>query len=153
MIVLTIVAVSHGLGRPLSLLYPSQIEVIGPTTFSVFIIAIWASSFARISILCLLLQIAQDRAWRWLLWFGIALQGTSLVACNISQLVQCRPIRSMWTSVPEKKCVPMEHIWIVAWVFSGEPFRLHLRCLAASRFLPSFCKVGFSQLPPRCPSR
>ncbi|KAK3349725.1 hypothetical protein B0T25DRAFT_519867 [Lasiosphaeria hispida] len=127
-IVLTIVAVSHGFGCPLPLLSPSQIEVIGATTFTVFIIALWASSFARISILCLLLQIAQEHVWRWVLWSGIALQGTSLAACIISQLVQCRPIRSMWASVPEKTCVPTEHIWIVAWVFSGIAIISDLLC-------------------------
>ncbi|KAK5651370.1 hypothetical protein OQA88_12527 [Cercophora sp. LCS_1] len=119
-IILTIVAVSHGFGYPLNLLAPDQIEVIGYSTFSAFTIAIWASTFARISILCLLLQIAQERGWRWTLWSAVALQGASLAACNISQLLQCRPIRSMWSNVPEKQCVPTEHIWIVAWVFSGE---------------------------------
>lgn len=123
---MTIVAVSYGFGHPPYLLSSDQIEVIGRSTFTVFVVAIWASSFARISILCLLLQIAQERVWKGILWSAIALQGASLAACNISQLIQCRPIRSMWSNVPDKECVPSEHIWIVAWVFSGESAYLQI---------------------------
>ncbi|KXX74009.1 hypothetical protein MMYC01_210663, partial [Madurella mycetomatis] len=93
-------------------------EVIGCTTFAVFVIALWASAFARISISCLLLQIAQDRVWRFVLRSTVAIQGASLAASDICQLVQCRPIRALWAPVPDKHCVPTEQILIVAWVFS-----------------------------------
>ncbi|GAB1319829.1 hypothetical protein MFIFM68171_10039 [Madurella fahalii] len=118
-IILSIVAVSWGFGRPPSQLSTTENEIIGCTTFIVFVIALWASAFARISISCLLLQITQDRVWRHLLWFSVAFQGVALAACDICQLAQCRPIRALWAPVPDKVCVPTDQILIVAWVFSG----------------------------------
>ncbi|KAK3386493.1 hypothetical protein B0H63DRAFT_430290 [Podospora didyma] len=118
-IVLAIVAVSRGYGRPRFLLPPDDREAIGRTTFAIFIMALWASAFARISISCLLLRIAIERYWKVVLWTNIVVQCLALGACDIIELVQCRPIRAMWSFVPGASCLPPDQVWVIVCFFGG----------------------------------
>jgi len=117
--VMTAVAVSRGFGRPAYLLSSNDIEVIGISTFIVFVIGFWASTFARISVACLLLQITQERIWRGVLWSTVVFNMGMLVATNIVELFQCRPIRAIWAPVPDAKCFSPETIWSFAYSFIG----------------------------------
>jgi hypothetical protein len=118
-IALTTVAVARGFGRPSSYLSADDIEIIGATTFTVFCVAFWASSFARISVAYLLLQITQQRMWRVVLWFSIGIQVVIAVASDIAELVQCRPIRSIWAHDAGGRCFPPDAIWMMAYTFVG----------------------------------
>lgn len=117
---LTGVAVAQGYGRPRYLLSPDDREAIGRTTFAVYIIALWASAFARISVSCLLLHITLERGWKVVLWVNIVIQCLALGACDIVQLVQCRPIRAMWAVVPDARCLPLDQVWATVCFFGGE---------------------------------
>ncbi|KAK0720973.1 hypothetical protein B0H67DRAFT_486037 [Lasiosphaeris hirsuta] len=121
-IALTIAAVANGFGRPAQYLNDKDKETIGITTFIVFIVALWASSFGRISVACLLLQFTTCRAWRAVLWATIVLQAALLISCDIVELVQCQPIRAIWAQVDGAECIPAEGIWNMSYVFIGEPF-------------------------------
>jgi hypothetical protein len=118
-IILTIVAVSIGYGRPRSLLSVDERETIGRTTFPIFIISLWASAFARISICCLLLNITQERVWKIVLWVNIGFQCLAFASLDILQLLQCRPIRANWMFVPDAQCLAASHTWIVVCFFGG----------------------------------
>jgi hypothetical protein len=119
-IALTVVAVARGFGRPVYFLTPDDQEVIGVSTYIVFIVALWASCFARISVACLLLKFTQSRAWRVVLWAAIAFQVALLVGCDVIELLQCRPIRAIWAVVPDAQCMETEHVWAMAYVFIGK---------------------------------
>ncbi|KAK0710821.1 hypothetical protein B0H67DRAFT_265765 [Lasiosphaeris hirsuta] len=110
-IALTIAAVANGFGRPAQHLSDKEKEIIGITTFIVFIVAFWASSFSRISVACLLLQFTPYKVWRALLWTTIVLQVVLLISCDIVELVQCRPIRAIWADVDDAECLPAESLW------------------------------------------
>ncbi|KAK4447386.1 hypothetical protein QBC34DRAFT_496246 [Podospora aff. communis PSN243] len=118
-IILTIVAVSMGYGRPRSLLSAEERDAIGRTTFPIFLIALWASAFARISICCLLLNITQERVWKIVLWANIGFQCLAFASLDILQLLQCRPIRANWMFDPDAQCLPAAHTWIVVCLFGG----------------------------------
>ncbi|KAK0716822.1 hypothetical protein B0T26DRAFT_707348 [Lasiosphaeria miniovina] len=118
-LVLTAVAVARGYGLPKKLLSPDNAETVGRTTFAVYMIALWAAAFARISVSCLLLNIAQERAWRIVLWGFIVIQALTLAAFDIIELVQCSPIRAMWAVVPNARCLNPDKVWIVVCFFAG----------------------------------
>jgi hypothetical protein len=109
--VLTAVAVSRGFGRPMYLLSANDTEVIGISTFIVFVIGYWASTFARVSVALLLISITQQKIWRGVLWSIIVFNMVLLVGVNIFELFQCRPIRAIWAEVPGAKCFPPETVW------------------------------------------
>ncbi|KAK0610832.1 hypothetical protein B0T14DRAFT_570765 [Immersiella caudata] len=118
-IILTAVAASRGYGRPRAFLSADEIDNIGRTTFPIFIIALWASAFARISICCLLLKITQERMWKIVLWINIVFQCLAFSSLDILQLLQCRPIRANWSFVPDAQCLPATETWIVVCLFGG----------------------------------
>ena len=118
---MTTVAVARGFGQPVSRLSEDDIETIGVTTFIVFVIAFLASCFGRISIVCLLLQFTQAKAWRAMLWTTIAFQLVLLLGSHAVVFVQCRPIRAMWADVPSKQCMSVEDQWATAYLVIGEP--------------------------------
>lgn len=116
---LTAVAVSRGYGSPRSLLSADDKEIIGRTTFSVFIISLWASAFARVSICCLLLRITTSKLWTVILWSNIVFQILTLTTSDIVSLLQCRPIQANWTFVPGGSCIPKQEIWIFVCLSGG----------------------------------
>jgi len=118
--VLTTVAVARGFGKPAKLLSHDDLEVIGVTTFIVFIVALWASCFARISVACLLLQLTQERAWRILLWALIGFQLAALISCDVVEMLQCRPIRAMWAKVDGAVCMTPDDVWVMAHTYIGQ---------------------------------
>ncbi|KAK0652537.1 hypothetical protein B0T16DRAFT_406357 [Cercophora newfieldiana] len=132
-ITLTIVAVASGFGRPTHLLSTEDIEVIGVSTFIVFIVGYWASTFARVSIALLLISIIQKKVWRGFLWSIIVFNILVLAAMNTAQLFQCRPLRAVWASVPDAKCMPPETIWNIGYISNS----LWMVCDAIFAILPS----------------
>lgn len=94
-------------------------EIIGRSTFVVYIVGFWASCFARISVACLLLQFTLAQAWRAALWAMITLQVLLMVGCNLVVLLQCRPIRATWAQVPGAKCLSSEDNWKMGYSFTG----------------------------------
>jgi len=118
-IALTAAAVGKGFGKPAAFLSPEANEVIGATTFSVFVIGLWASSFARVSMAYLLLQVTQSTAWRVALWVIIGFQLGSLGICNILELWQCRPIRANWAPVSAAQCMSQAQIWSIGYTWTG----------------------------------
>ncbi|KAK4450912.1 hypothetical protein QBC34DRAFT_484163 [Podospora aff. communis PSN243] len=86
------IAITHGFGK-----HTSDIPrgIPGIITVSNHILGCWitgalSSSFARISIACLLLSITPSRRWRILLWSTIALQALFMLSYVVVQLVQCK---------------------------------------------------------------
>ncbi|KAK3358817.1 hypothetical protein B0T25DRAFT_493950 [Lasiosphaeria hispida] len=115
-IALTIAAVANGFGRPAQYLSGEEKEIIGITTFIVFIVALWASSFGRISVACLLLQFTSCKVWRAVLWATVVLQVAMFISCEVIEFVQCRPIRAIWADVDGAECIPAERIWNMSYV-------------------------------------
>jgi len=103
--VLTAVAVSRGFGRPVSAISAANIDakLVGISTFIASIFGPWASTFARLSIAHLLLQVPQQKASRVVLWSIIVFNMAMLVGANVVQHFQCRPIRARWDYVDDAK--------------------------------------------------
>ncbi|KAK5660023.1 hypothetical protein OQA88_13491 [Cercophora sp. LCS_1] len=118
-IALTTAAVARGFGKPASYLSVDEREFIGATTFSVFIISLWSSCFARVSMACLLLQVTQSRGWRIVLWNIIAFQTGTLITCDILQIWKCRPIRAMWAPVSGSQCMSQQEIWAIGYTWTA----------------------------------
>ncbi|KAK0726921.1 hypothetical protein B0T26DRAFT_108689 [Lasiosphaeria miniovina] len=116
-IVFTIAAVSRGFGRHVWYINKDEASDIGTFTFVVFVIGLWASCFGRISVACLLLRITPWPRWKMLLWVIIGFQLAALIACDIVELIACRPIRAAWETVPDSECFPIEGMWANAYVF------------------------------------
>ncbi|KAK3377634.1 hypothetical protein B0H63DRAFT_417196 [Podospora didyma] len=117
-IAFTAAAVSHGFGHPPQYLSKEATNAIGELTFVVFVVALWASCFGRISVACLLLQFTQHAWWRAVLWATVAFQMVALVGCSIVELIQCRPIRAAWDpEIAGAQCFALEDIWANAYVF------------------------------------
>ena len=115
----TAIAVANGFGRSANSLTEWDMEMIGRSTFVTFIVGFWASGFGRISVACLLLQFTQAWAWRAALWAMITLQVLLMVGCDLTVLLQCRPIRATWAQVPGAKCLSPEDNWKMGYSFTG----------------------------------
>ena len=114
-----------GFGRHTSYLSVDEIETIHLYSFVIALTGQIASALARISIPALLVQFAPSRAWKILLWPAIAIQIVVLVSSLILLLCTCRPIRAMWTMVPDRKCLPSEVQWTTGYTYSGNWDRNH----------------------------
>lgn len=112
-------AVGHGFGRHNHFLTPESTVKISKLLFGVIFVGLWASTFARVSMACLLLQFHDLRSimWKMALWFTIGLQVATLLASEAFQLLECRPLRRMWEEVPDAQCVSPQDAWVVGYLF------------------------------------
>ncbi|KAH8658552.1 hypothetical protein BGZ61DRAFT_567588 [Ilyonectria robusta] len=114
-------AVGNGFGRHNHFLTPESTVKISKLLFGVVFVGLWASTFARVSMACLLLQFHDLRSimWKVALWFTIGLQVVTLFASEAFQLLECRPLRRMWEEVPDAQCVSPQDAWVVGYLFVG----------------------------------
>ncbi|KAH7175300.1 hypothetical protein EDB81DRAFT_1507 [Dactylonectria macrodidyma] len=120
-------SVTNGFGRHDYFITPSSRITILKLLFGVVFAGLWVSTFARLSIACLLYSFTVSTAWRAVLWFVIGFQVLTLLGSEIFQLLECRPVRAMWEPVPDAQCMDREDAWVIGYVFCGE--RLPLRVL------------------------
>jgi len=85
-------AVSRGFGRHDRYIDEDTAADIRQWTYSSALTGTVASSLARISVACLLLQFTLSRVWRFVIWAALAVQALTLTAFEITYLVQCRPV-------------------------------------------------------------
>jgi len=107
---LTAAAVSHGLGRHDIYVTPEEFENIWKLEFSVFVIALWPSTLARISIAFMLLRIVPSVAWKVVLWGLVVVQVGDLIAADVIQLLECQPIQAMWSQVEGAVCLTSDQM-------------------------------------------
>lgn len=112
-------AVSKGFGRHNYYVTPDKSVEILRNLFCVEILGIWASSLARISVACMLLQFEISVSWKATLWIAIFLQLGVAFSSNICQFMQCRPLVAMWNIVPGAGCWAPRRTWIYSCVLVG----------------------------------
>ncbi|KAM5341938.1 hypothetical protein ACJ41O_014969 [Fusarium nematophilum] len=112
-------AVANGFGRHNYFVTPESRTTILKLLFGVIFTGLWVSTFARLSIACLLYSFTTSASWRAVLWFVIGFQGAMLIGSEIFQLLECRPVRAMWELVPDAQCMAQEDAWVIGYVFSG----------------------------------
>ncbi|KAF4993683.1 hypothetical protein FDECE_13345 [Fusarium decemcellulare] len=112
-------AVTNGFGRHNYYITPASSIAILKCLFGVMFTGLWVSTFARLSIAFLLLSFSPARAWKMVLWFIIGFQAVTLVASEIFQLLECRPVRAMWEPIAGAKCMPVQKAWVIGYVFVG----------------------------------
>jgi hypothetical protein len=83
-----------------------------------------AVGFARISIACLLLQVAQNRRWKVAIWATICLQIAVMMMYIIAQLVQCKSVIAHKIQIKESQCLTPTQIWSYTYASNSKfPFR------------------------------
>ncbi|KAJ9419944.1 hypothetical protein FOXG_15610 [Fusarium oxysporum f. sp. lycopersici 4287] len=112
-------AVANGFGRHNEYISPASSIAILKCLFGVMITGLWASTFARLSIACLLHSFSMSRSWKMALWFIMGFQIVALAASETFQLLECRPVRAMWEPVVDAKCMPTQKVWVIGYVFVG----------------------------------
>lgn len=120
-VICSIAAVTRGFGKAYTSLNDPAADVayIGQTTMVVFVLGLWASCFARVSVALLLLQFTDKRAWKITLWSVITLQIAQLIACDIIQVTQCRPLKALWvdrTTLEHWVCHSEDVIKYASWI-------------------------------------
>ncbi|KAH6949453.1 hypothetical protein DER45DRAFT_580327 [Fusarium avenaceum] len=112
-------AVANGFGRHNDYISPENTISILKCLFGVIMTGLWVSTFARLSIACLLHSFSTSKSWKMLLWFIMGFQIVTLAASEIFQLLECRPVRAMWEPVDDAECMPMQKVWVIGYVFVG----------------------------------
>jgi hypothetical protein len=113
------VAAGNGFGRRDYYLSREDKVAIRRCLYGVYLVGLWASTFARISIACLLLRLNPSPKWRATLWVTMSLQIANLIGTEAVELLQCRPIRAKWEAVPNSKCFNSEQMWALGYSFTG----------------------------------
>ncbi|KAH8684201.1 hypothetical protein BGZ60DRAFT_426605 [Tricladium varicosporioides] len=112
-------AVHFGLGHYNCYITPNAMVKILKCLFPVGLFGFWASSLARISIGSMLLRFEITYTWRVVLWVLIVIQVAMPIGSDIFQLLQCRPIRAMWETVPDAVCWSARKSQSYGYIYSG----------------------------------
>jgi len=94
---------------------------MGTHLFGVYLATLTASSFARISIACLLLQFTMRRGWRVLIWVTIVLQALITIMYYVVQFAQCTSVISEKLRMQDSKCLSPSHVWGFTYATVGKP--------------------------------
>lgn len=123
---LTTAAVVNGFGRHTIHIPRAGLSVLGNLLFANFMVSTVAIGFARISIACLLLQIAQNRRWKVAIWATICLQIAVMMMYIIAQLVQCKSVIADKIQIKESQCLTPTQIWSYTYASNSKfQFRKH----------------------------
>ncbi|KAK4108847.1 hypothetical protein N656DRAFT_771555 [Canariomyces notabilis] len=80
--------------------------------FIIYILSMIATSFARISIGCLLLQVTLDRRWRILIYGSIFIQAANMLIYIAFQFAQCQSSLSSMIDLKNTNCLtPAQVVW------------------------------------------
>jgi hypothetical protein len=80
--------------------------------FIIYILSMIATSFARISIGCLLLQVTLDRRWRILIYGSIFIQAANMLIYIAFQFAQCQSSLSSMIDLKTTNCLtPAQVVW------------------------------------------
>ena len=112
-------AVSYGLGRRSVYITPENTVRILQHLYGVLIVGLLTSCFARISVACLLLELASSNTWKAVLWLTISFQIACLLLILPLEAFQCHPIRSFWDPMAGGKCISPAVMWTLGYVFNG----------------------------------
>jgi len=100
----------------------SSVGKIGLYAFLTFIFSTISTGFARISIACLLLQVATARRWRLALWTTIVLQALVMIVYCVVQLAQCHSAISRKIDIKQTQCLTPSQVWSFTYVSISEFF-------------------------------
>jgi hypothetical protein len=117
---LFIASVASGLGRHSYDVSPEQGVKTLRYVYVVILMSTLVPALARISVGCLLLKFASTKVWRVIIWFTIGIQAACIIATEIFQLIQCRPIDAHWEEVPDARCLNAQQIWICGYATIGK---------------------------------
>lgn len=117
---LTTAAVVNGFGRHTIHIPRSGLAVLGNLLFANFLTSTVALGFARISIACMLLQVAQSRRSKVAIWATIALQVAVMLMYIIAQLVQCNSVIAHKIKIQESQCLTPSQIWSYTYASTSE---------------------------------
>ena len=113
------VAVSFGFGKhSIYVSHESDTKIL-QCLFGVILTGLWATSFSRVSVAFLLLDFAPSRIWKFVLWFLIIFQIIALLAMELVEFFQCKPVRAFWEDVPGEKCSAPSMLWTLGYVYTG----------------------------------
>jgi len=116
---LLVAASCYGLGRHSFYVTHDNSERALHCMFVIMMVGLWAATLARVSVAYMLLRLDSSHIWRITLWFGIIIQIVAVLGANICQLIQCRPLRSMWAVVPDARCWSPIQTQIWGYIFAG----------------------------------
>jgi hypothetical protein len=111
---LTAASVAVGLGRYSYYVSADDIVRIRMYTFYLGQLGVWASSLARVSIACMLLQFEISTIWKRVLRLGIGIMFAIAVFQDIGGFGQCQPITANSDTTPIASCWSMElqKVWL-----------------------------------------
>jgi hypothetical protein len=112
--------VSHGFGRHSVYITPENKIRILHYLYVVPIVGLFTSTFSRISVACLLLELPSSKTRKAVLWVTIVFQLASFILLSAPEVFQCRPIRAFWEPVAGGKCISPAVMWNLGYVSSGK---------------------------------
>jgi hypothetical protein len=113
-------AITAGFGRHNYYVTPEDKVDIFRLLFGVNILGTWISCLARTSVALMLLQFDISVWWRVTLWAAIGFQVAVVFSSDVTVLLSCHPIRTMWEFLPNAKCWTPQQVAISTYVFSGK---------------------------------
>jgi len=114
------VAVSKGFGRHNYYISDDAAVTIRQYSFALVLAGTVASSLARISVACLLLQFTMSQVWRTIIWATLVFQAAALLAFEITHLVRCRPVMAMWAMTKGSQCLTPAQAWAYSYTQISE---------------------------------
>jgi hypothetical protein len=118
-----IIAISYGLGRHVYYLTPNATSAIACLSLFAAEFYVWAVTFVKVSIACMLLRIQHDELWRLGLFGLIGFEFAIAIACCLMYYLRCRPIRALWEfSFPRSRCINNDYYRNFIYVAAGKQY-------------------------------
>ena len=125
---LTAASVSYGWGRHTSYLTADQTRNIQLYNFFTVLTGSAASSAARISITCLLLQFAVSRFWQAFVRTTMALIILAFFAFEFTWLLACLPVSANWEPTANAKCLSSDQYDKALYISMSAFCKLRISC-------------------------
>ena len=66
---------------------------------------LWANTFVKVSVACMLLRIKQNATWKWFLYGAMAVQVASATGTTVTLFTECKPFQTLWDpTIPGGYC-------------------------------------------------
>jgi hypothetical protein len=121
-------AVSFGFGKHSIYVSHASVHSILQCIFGLILTGLLASTFSRVSVAFLLLDFTPSRIWIIVVSSLIIFQIITLLAANLIELFQCRPVRAFWEDVLGEKCNTPSMMWTLVCVYTGSSAVSPLAC-------------------------
>ena len=70
---------------------------------------LWANTFVKVSVACMLLRIKRNATWKWFLYGAMTVQVASAIGTTVTLFTECKPFQTLWDpTIPGGYCSLIE---------------------------------------------